>query len=162
MTGALDSQSLGRIRDGASVGETFGGLGSPLVELAGDGQVIVGPKPGHVLSSFVLEGVPCTLREDRVLGFELGLVYENDKLVLPSAELRTVRFSGAGALVIEAQSPIATIEVAHDRPVVARREVVVGWLGHLDVAPVLPADAPGAHHGLLRLTGSGSVLVSGL
>jgi Flp pilus assembly protein TadD/antitoxin component of MazEF toxin-antitoxin module len=162
MTGALDSKILERRRDGASLGETFGGLGSPLVELAGDGQVIIGPKPGHVLSSFVLEGVPCTLREDRVLGFELGLVYENDKLVLPSAELRTVRFSGAGALVIEAQSPIATIEVAHDRPVVARREVVVGWLGHLDVAPVLPADAPGAHHGLVRLTGSGSVLVSGL
>jgi len=162
MTGALDSRILERKRGGVSLGETFGGFGSPLVELAGDGQIVVGPKPGHLLSSFVLEGIPCTVREDRILGFQLSLVYENERIVLGSSELRTVVFAGAGALVLETQSALVTLAVTTDAPVVARREVVVGWLGNLELAPVLPADAPGAHHGLLRFRGEGSVLVSGL
>jgi len=162
MTGALDSRILERRRGGASLGETFGGFGSPLVELAGEGQVVVGPKPGSLLSSFVLEGAPCTVREDRVLGFQLSLTYDNDRIVLGSAELRTVRFEGEGALVLETASALVTLVVEAGASVVARREVVVGWLGALDVVSVLPADAPGAHHGLLRFSGEGSVLVSGL
>ncbi len=162
MTGALDSKILERRRGGLSLGETFGGFGSPLVELAGEGQIVVGPKPGHLLSSFVLEGIPCTVREDRVLGFQLSLVYDNDRITLGTTELRTVCFAGAGALVIETQSVIVTLAVSADASVIARREVVVGWLGPLSIAPVLPADAPGAHHGLLRFQGEGSVMVSGL
>lgn len=162
MTGALDSRILERRRGGASLGETFGGFGSPLVELAGEGQVVVGPKPGHLLSSFILEGAPCTVREDRVLGFQLSLDYENDRITLGAAELRTVRFAGQGALVLETASSLVTLAVEADASVVARREVVVGWLGAIDVTSVLPADAPGAHHGLLRFSGEGSVLVSGL
>lgn len=162
MTGALDSKILERKRGGSSLGETFGGFGSPLVELAGEGQVVVGPKPGALLSSFVLEGAPCTVREDRVLGFQLSLVYENERLLLGPSELRAVRFAGQGALVLETTAALVTLAVGPEEPVVARREVVVGWLGAIDVAAVLPADAPGAHHGLLRFSGEGSVLVSGL
>lgn len=162
MTGALDSKILERRRGGVSLGETFGGLGSPLVELAGEGQLVVGPKPGHLFSSFVLDGTPCTAREDRVLGFSLSLVYESSVLELGKQELRLVQFAGAGALVLETSSLLVTLAVTSEAPVIARRDVVVGWLGPLDVEPVLPADAPGAHHGLVRFRGDGSVLVAGL
>lgn len=162
MTGALDSKILERKRGGVSLRETFGGLGSPLVELAGEGQLVVGPKPGHMFSSFVLDGSPCTAREDRVLGFSLSLVYESSLLELGKQDLRVVRFAGAGALVLETSSLLVSLAVTSEAPVIARRDVVVGWLGALEVDPVLPADAPGAHHGLLRFRGEGSVLVAGL
>lgn len=69
MSGALNSKILERKQRGASLGETFGGLGSPLVEFVGEGHLVVGPKPGHTLWSFTLDGAPCSVREDRVLGF---------------------------------------------------------------------------------------------
>ncbi len=163
MSGVLDSKILERKRGGHSLGETFGGLGSPLVELTGDGHLVVGPKPGHLLWSFVLDGsAPCTVREDRVLGFQLSLGFDNELVELGASELRVVRYAGAGALVLETSSALVSLAVTRDAPVVVRREVVVGWLGGLDVTPVLPADAPGAHHGLLRMQGEGSVLASGL
>lgn len=162
MSGALDSKILERKQRGASLGETFGGLGSPLVELVGEGHLVVGPKPGHTLWSFTLDGAPCSVREDRVLGFQLSLAYENERVALGSAELGVVRFAGAGALVLETSSALVTLAVTPASAIVVRREVVVGWLGVLDITPVLPADAPGAHHGLVRFQGEGSVFVSGL
>ena len=81
---------------------------------------------------------------------------------LGPTELRVVRFAGAGAVVLETSSALVTLGVTPASGIVVRREVVVGWLGILDITPVLPADAPGAHHGLVRFQGEGSVLVSGL
>lgn len=162
MTGALDSRILERKRHGVSSGETFGGFGSPLVELAGAGQIVVGPKPGYLLSSFVIERIPCTVREDRILGFQLSLAYQNDRLTLGPTDLRVVCLTGTGALILETQSVLVTLEVTPAAPVVARREVVVGWLGGLELTAVSPTDAPGAHHGLVRFRGEGSVMVSGL
>ncbi|HRH01054.1 MAG TPA: AIM24 family protein, partial [Polyangiaceae bacterium] len=162
MSGALDSKILERKQRGASLGETFGGLGSPLVELVGEGHLVVGPKPGHTLWTFTLDGAPCSAREDRVLGFQLSLSYENERVALGPTELRVVRFAGAGAVVLETSSALVTLGVTPASGIVVRREVVVGWLGILDITPVLPADAPGAHHGLVRFQGEGSVLVSGL
>lgn len=162
MSGALDSKILERKQRGVACGETFGGLGSPLVELLGEGHLVVGPKPGHTLWTFTLDGAPCTAREDRVLGFQLSLLYDNERLALGATELRVVRFVGVGALVLETSSALVTLAVTPASPIVVRREVVVGWLGVLDITPVLPADAPGAHHGLVRFQGEGSVLASGL
>jgi Flp pilus assembly protein TadD len=142
--------------------EPFGGMGNPLLRMIVQGPVLLGPRSAHRLLPIVLEDTPLFLREDIVLAFDLALTFENGKLAFGEGDAVAVaQFRGAGAVVIELIDPIVSLEVTHARPVAARREALVGWLGRLLPRGIPISEAPGSQRGLLSFSGEGTVLVAG-
>ncbi len=142
--------------------EPFGGLGNPLLRMKVQGPVLLGPRSAHRLVPIGIEDDPLFLREDIVLAFDLALTFENGKLTFGESDAVAVaQFRGVGAVVIELIDPIVSLEVTQARPVVARREALVGWLGRLLPRAMPISEAPGSQRGLLGFAGEGTVLVAG-
>lgn len=155
-----------RTRDG-DIGEVLGGLGSPLVRVAGAALIALGTRPGYSLAVLTIGDELAFVREELLFGFELRLAYENGRLALdpgdgarPAGEgAPLVQLRGSGALVVELTGTLAWIPCAPGRPLTVRREWVVGWLGRLVPRSVPPGEAPSGQRGLLGFSGEGTVLV---
>ncbi len=155
---------LQRQTRGKTSGESFGGLGSPMVRASGGGELVVGPRASHALSAFTLHDDTIFVREDVLLGFELSLQFDNQKLALGDGDsIPVVQLRGSGAVLLELMEKMVAVEVLESRSVLVRHEVVLGWTAR--VAPRAPtlADARGGNEsqrGLLSFAGDGSVLLS--
>jgi uncharacterized protein (AIM24 family) len=160
---ALSMKLLERHMKGKPTGESFGGVGSPLVHATGDGQLVLAPRPGRKVSSFVLgdEDDMCFVREEVLLGFDGELAFENGRLATGEGEfVAVVQLRGKGAVLLEAIGEILTLEVQGSRGLSVRREVVLGWFGRLVPRALAPSEAPCGQRGLVSFAGEGRVLVA--
>ena len=161
-TGALESSVLERQTRTPSP-EPFGGIGNPLLRMKVPGPVLLGPRSAHRLVPISVEdGTTLFLREDLVLAFDLSLAFENGRLTFGETDTVPVaQFRGDGAVVLELIDPIVSLEATASRPVVARREALVGWIGRLAPRAIPISEAPSGQRGLLSFSGEGTVLVAG-
>ena len=158
---ALTMKLLERQVKGKSTGESFGGVGSPLVHATGEGQLVLAPRAGRKLSSFTLEDDMCFVREEVLLGFDGELVFENGRLATGEGEfVAVVQLRGKGAVLLEAIGEILTLEVQGNRGLSVRREVILGWFGRLVPRALAPSEAPCGQRGLVSFAGEGRVLVA--
>ncbi len=160
---ALTMKLLERHAKGKPTGESFGGVGSPLALVTGEGQLVLAPRPGRTLSSFALgdEDEMCFVREEVLLGFDGALVFENGRLATGEGEfVAVVQLRGKGAVLLEAIGEILTLEVHGSRGLSVRREVVLGWFGRLVPRALAPSEAPCGQRGLVSFAGEGRVLVA--
>ncbi len=168
VAGAVTTRVLHRRRDDIDLNEVLGGIGSPMVLIQGDCQVVLGPRPGFSVSLVqVADGAACVL-EDRLLAFASSLEYDCGRIVFeyPGERPRSgpegnavVQLRGTGVLALELAGTLASIESSPSRPLLVRREWIVGWLGRLVAHPLPPAEAPGGQRGLIGFAGEGTVLV---
>ena len=156
-----------RVRD-AETSEVLGGIGSPIVSVAGPAQLALGARPTRSLMELDLEDEPATVREDLIVGFELGLRYESEKLALdveggprkPQGDDGcTVRFSGPGHLFLDLAGTLAGVGCTQGRPLLVRRDWLVGWFGPLSPRALPTAESPGGQRGVIAFSGEGTVLV---
>jgi DNA-binding SARP family transcriptional activator len=161
-SGALESTVLERQTRTPSP-EPFGGIGNPLLRMKVAGPVLLGPRSAHRLVPITVEeGTTLFLREELVLAFDLALVFENGRLTFGETDAVPVaQFRGDGSVVLELIDPIVSLEVSASRPVVARREALVGWIGRLAPRAIPISEAPSGQRGLLSFSGEGTVLVAG-
>lgn len=161
-SGALESSVLERQTRTPSP-EPFGGIGNPLLRMKVPGPVLLGPRSAHRLVPITVEdGTTLFLREDLVLAFDLTLAFENGRLTFGETDMVPVaQFRGDGAVVLELIDPIVSLEASASRPVVARREALVGWVGRLAPRAIPISEAPSGQRGLLSFSGEGTVLVAG-
>ena len=158
---ALTMKLLERQVKGKPTGESFGGVGSPLVHATGEGQLVLAPRAGRKLSSFTLEDDMCFVREEVLLGFDGELVFENGRLATGEGEfVAVVQLRGKGAVLLEAIGEILTLEVQGNRGLSVRREVILGWFGRLVPRALAPSEAPCGQRGLVSFAGEGRVLVA--
>ena len=156
-----------RVRD-ADTHEVLGGIGTPLVRVSGNVQLVLAAKAGHALIPMALRDELAFVREEALLGFELRLAYENGRLALePAGEgvraagegAHVVQLRGTGALVLELAGELASVPCAPGRTLLVRREWIVGWLGRLVPRASPPAESPMGQRGLIAFSGEGTVLV---
>ena len=157
-----------RVRD-ADTHEVLGGIGSPLVRVSGDAQLVLGAKAGHALIPMALQDELAFVREEALLGFELRLAYENGRLALePAGEggraasegAHVVQLRGRGALVARAAGELASAAVRAG-PRAARAPRVDRGLARAAGAARAPAHrvAQRVSGGLIAFSGEGTVLV---
>lgn len=157
----LTMKLLERQMKGKPTGESFGGVGSPVVHAAGDGQLVLAPRAGRKLSSFVLEEEMCFVREEVLLGFDGGLTYENGRLATGEGEfVAVVQLRGKGGVLLEAIGEVITLDVKPSRGMSVRREVILGWFGRLVPRALAPSEAPCGQRGLVSFAGEGRVLLA--
>ena len=161
-SGTLDTSVLERQTRTPSP-EPFGGMGNPLVRMNAQGPILLGPRSAHRLVPIALdEGSALFLREDLVLGFELALGFENGRLTFGETDSMPVaQFKGQGTVVLELIDAIVSLDATQGRPVVARREALVGWNGRVLPRAIPMSEAPSGQRGLVGFTGEGTVLVAG-
>jgi len=160
--GAVTTAILQRHVRGKPLGESFGGVGSPLVRIAGAGEIALGPRASHHLVSFTLQGDAETafLREEHLLGFDLTLEFENGKLALGDGDAApVVQLRGQGAVLLELMDRMLGVEVEPSRTVIVRHELVVGWTGKVLARHVPLSETPSGQRGLISFAGEGVVLV---
>jgi uncharacterized protein (AIM24 family) len=132
------------------------------VHAAGEGQLVLGPRPGRKLASFRLDDELCFAREEVLLGFEGSLAFENGRLATGEGEfVAVVQLRGKGAVLFESIGEVLSIEVAGNaRGISVRREVILGWFGRLVPRALAASEAPCGQRGLLTFAGEGRVLLS--
>jgi uncharacterized protein (AIM24 family)/Flp pilus assembly protein TadD len=161
--GAIVTEVLPRRTRGKSTGESFGGVASPIASLAGTGELVLSPRPSHTVVPFAMAEEIVTVREEVLLGFELvGLTYENGKLALGDGEsAHVVQLRGTGAVLIELLEHLQSIDIHEGRPILVRRECLVGWTGaKISPRALPPSEAPSGQRGLLSLAGDGTVFLT--
>ena len=159
----LKMSLLERHMKGKPTGESFGGVASPMVQVLGDGELVLGARPGRKLHAFPIDEM-CFAREDVLLGFGggAGVQFENGRLTTGEGEhLPVVQLRGDGAVLIEAIGDVIGLAVHSERSLSVRREAILGWFGRLVPRSVAPADAPCGQRGLVSFAGEGRVLLAG-
>jgi hypothetical protein len=134
----------------------------PLVRVAGDAQLVLGPRPGRRLAFLAVADELAFVREDLLAGFELALAYENGRVVLEHGAkdpVHIVQLRGAGSFLLEVPGTLGSLPSRPGQPLLVQREWIVGWFGRLLTRALLPAEAPGGRSGLVGFWGEGSVLV---
>jgi uncharacterized protein (AIM24 family) len=162
VAGSASTRVLHRRTRDAETREVLGGLGSPFVRVAGDAQLVLGARPQQRLALLAVEDDLAFVREDMLVGFELALQYENGRVPLePSAaeESAVVQFRGSGMFVVDVPGELASLPSGPERPLIARREWIVGWFGRLVTRALSSTESPGGHRGLIGFWGEGTVLV---
>jgi uncharacterized protein (AIM24 family) len=158
---SLTVKLLEKQTKGKPTGESFGGVGSPVVHASGAGQLVLGPRAGRKLSSFGLVDEMCFVREEILLGFDGELAYENGRLATGEGDLLAiVQLRGTGAVLLEAIGEVLTLDVKANRGISVRREVILGWFGRLVPRALAPSEAPCGQRGLVSFAGEGRVLVA--
>ena len=166
--GAAMTRVLHRRTRDTETAEVLGGIGSPLVRIEGEGELVMGPRPAHELALLTLEDDLAFMREDCVLGFELALSYENGRISLdpatesgrPSGDGTAIlQLRGAGTFVVEVAGKLSSLASSPGRPLIVRREWIVGWFGRLVPRALPAAGSPTGQRGLVAFAGEGLVLL---
>lgn len=140
--------------------EPLGGQASPLLLLRGVRQLLLGPMPGRTVRAFVLEEDYLYLREELLVGFDEGLSHDSGRLPFSEHEgAMVVQLSGTGVAVIELSVEMGALDVREGEHVTVRRELVLGWSGHLTPRQLAPSEAAIAARGLVQFQGEGVVLI---
>ncbi len=168
VSGTVSTRALHRRTRENESAEVLGGIGSPLVRIAGSAELVLGPRPAHEVAVVTLDDELAFLREDAVLAFELRLAYESGRLasdapgdsVRSSAEtVHVVQLRGSGAVALELARKLASVPCSAGRALLVRREWIVGWIGRLVPRALPPSDSPSGQRGLVGFSGEGAVLV---
>jgi uncharacterized protein (AIM24 family) len=162
VAGSVSTRVMHRRTRDAETREVLGGLGSPFVRVAGDAQVVLGARPRQRLVLLAVEEELAFVREDLLVGFELALQYENGRVPLEpgsAEESAMVQFRGSGTFVVDVPGELASLPSGSGRPLIARREWIVGWFGRLVTRALSSTESPGGHRGLTGFWGEGTVLV---
>ena len=149
-----------RSREGEAL-EVLGGIGSPLVQIAGIANLVLGARTGHSLAIVPLAVDLAFVREDVLLGFEATLAHENGRLALDASADGTpiVQLRGSGSFVVELRSELGRVPCATGSALLVRREWIVGWTGRLLPRALPPGESLSGQRGLISFAGEGSVLV---
>jgi uncharacterized protein (AIM24 family) len=169
IAGTSSTRALHRRSADAETNEVLGGIGSPLVCIRGAAELALAARSKRELTVLTLDDEPICVFEDTLLAFDLGMSYENARVRLDgeAAGTRTsteggamtVQLRGSGALVLELGGRLGGVPCTSGRPLLARREWVVGWLGPLVARPVPSAESPNGQRGLVGFAGEGTVLL---
>jgi hypothetical protein len=168
IAGATSTRVLHRRAGDAETHEVLGGIGSPLVRVAGAAQLVLASRPARELALWALRDELAFVREDMLLGFELRLTYENARFGLdpeggaarpPTDGAPVVQLEGSGEFVLELTGSLAAMPCVPVRPLLVRREWIVGWLGRLVPRALPAAEAPNGQRGLIGFSGEGTVLL---
>lgn len=147
---------------GRQIDEPLGGPRAPLIEIAGKGELVLGPTAGQRLHPIALDEETFYLREDALVGFELGVSYENGRLPLGDGDaVPMVQLRGPGSVIAAIPDSAAALEIAEGRSTSIRAVTVLGWLGRVVPRALLASEAPGGMRGLVSFSGEGMVLVNG-
>ena len=154
-----------RSRDGETL-EPLGGSSAPLLQIAGDAQLVFAPRAGGRLTLLAVDSDLAFVREDLLAGFDLALVYENGRVGLEAGAsasageaVSVVQLRGRGSFVVEANGELGSLPSRPGQPLLVQRDWIVGWFGRLLTRTLLPAEAPGGRRGLVGFWGEGTVLV---
>ena len=169
VSGAVTTRVMHRRSRDADGSDVLGGIGSPVVRVAGSAQLVLGSRAGHKPHPLALSDDLAFVREETLLGFELSLAYENGRLALeppgegtrgPSEGAHIVQLRGTGTALLELTGALASVPCAPNQPLLVRREWVAGWLGRLVTRPLPAAESPSGQRGLIAFSGEGTVLVT--
>ena len=70
-----------------------------------------------------------------------------------------MQLRGSGTFVLDVPGELASLPSGSERPLIARREWIVGWFGRLVTRALSSTESPGGHRGLVGFWGEGTVLV---
>jgi hypothetical protein len=156
------SQVLKRHARGRTFDEPLGGPGTPLVEISGRCDLVIGPPSGRKLHAVTLGEEPIYLREDVLAGFELTVSYENGRLPAGDGDaIAMVQLRGRGSVIMALPERTSSLEITTARSTSLRAGLVLGWMGRLLPRTLPPNDAPAAAHGFVTFGGEGMVLIDG-
>jgi uncharacterized protein (AIM24 family) len=159
--GATSSVTPRRAR-GRTLEEPLGGAASPLVEISGRGELVLGPAMGHILELFLLEEDPLYLCEEALVGFEPGVAHENGRLPVGDGEaIGMVQLRGPGVVVASLPQGVRAIEITDLRTAAIRAIAVLGWVGRVVPRSLPASETPAGVRGLVAFAGEGMVLVDG-
>jgi uncharacterized protein (AIM24 family) len=151
----LQRRARGRVLD-----EPLGGASTPLVELGGKVELVLGPAVGRKLAVLALEEEALYLREDTVTGFESAVGWENGRLPVGDGDaVPMVQLRGPGTVVASFPERMASIEVVEGRSVAVRGASVLGWIGRVVPRALLASEAPVGVRGFVAFAGEGMVLL---
>ncbi|MFO0617672.1 MAG: tetratricopeptide repeat protein [Polyangiaceae bacterium] len=166
----MTTRMLSRRARGRDLDEPLGGPASPLFELGGTGEVVLGPNVGTHLAVLRATSEPMFTRETALAAIEGPLVYESGRLagsdgeVVQMIQLRSGEGPESGSpsvVVLSLPNPTAALEVTPAKPVLLRTHAVIGWTGRITPRNLPPSEAPGKARGFVSLTGEGMVLLDG-
>jgi hypothetical protein len=166
VAGHVTTRILHRRTREVETSEVLGGIGSPLVRVAGDAQLVLGSRPGHALTLMDAGGDLVFVREELLVGFEMSLQYESGRVDLgaaPGESVPVVQLRGAGTFVVEVPGDLAhlaRLQATAGTPLLVKRDWVIGWFGRLVPRILASTDSPGGHRGLIGFSGDGSVVVN--
>lgn len=142
--------------------EPLGGAASPLLDLPGKSELVLGAPEGHKLVALALADEPLYLREAALAGFEPAVTYENGRLPVGDGDaIAMVQLRGPGTIVASLPEPSHAVEVIDGRNVTVRASHVVAWSGRLLPRALFASEAPAGARGLVAFTGEGMVLLDG-
>jgi uncharacterized protein (AIM24 family) len=154
------SSVLQRRARGRTLDEPLGGASSPVVEIAGKVELVLAPSGGHRLWPIQLEDEALYLREDILLGLEVGVSYENGRLPVGDGEaIPMVQLRGPGVVVVSLPDRVASIEITEGRSTSVRGGSVIGWIGRVVPRALVTSEAPGGSRGFVAFAGEGMVLL---
>lgn len=158
--GGHTTRPLTRRMRGKATDEPLGGVTSPVHEISGRGELVLGPGPGQRLVAVLVDDEPVYIREELLVGFESCIGYENGRFAVGDGEaLPMIQLRGAGAASLALPASAASLEVAEGRTAVLRGLSVLGWVGRVLPRALSPTEAPGSARGFVALSGEGMVLV---
>lgn len=166
-TAAADiaASPLMRQRRGFTLDEPLGGAASPIVDVLGSVEIVLGPEPGRHLIALTLRDEPLFLREDLLAAFDRRINYENGRLRLEESgegdAIPMIQLRGSGDLVASLPEGVLTVEVATGSRTVVRGLSVLGWTGRVVPRALPPAESVAGVKGLVALAGEGMVLLDG-
>lgn len=150
-----------RVR-GRIVDEPLGGPLSPLFEMAGRGELVIGPAEGRRLAVILVDDERVYLREDMVSAFEMTVTYESGRLATGDGEaIGVLQLRGKGSVVASLPQQLSALEITAERSVAVRASAVLGWIGRSLPHTLLPSEAPAGLRGFVSFAGEGMVLVDG-
>jgi uncharacterized protein (AIM24 family) len=156
-TSPLLRRTRGRVGE-----EPLGGAASPISEITGKGELVLGPARGQRLAPIQLDDEPFYVREDALSGFETSVVYENGRLPVGDGEaIGMVQLRGPGAVIVELPEGATALEIIDARMTAVRAGSVIGWVGRLVPRALLASEAPAGARGFVAFAGEGMVLVDG-
>ena len=132
--------------------------GAAVVTLSGSGTALLRAKETLVVIELRDDEEAC-VRASSLVAHASSLTAETtDRQVVGEFDEDIVRFSGRGAIILQAHTELVTLPVGLTHATTVRWDDVVGWTGHVIGAPSDSADVSGRT--LARFAGNGSLLLS--
>ncbi len=166
--GGFQSAMRNRRARGRDLDEPLGGAASPLFEIEGVGNVVLGPTVGARLTLVAVDRDPLFVRESALVAMEASVTYENGRLAggdgdsIAMVQLRAEPADGvatrSASVVLALPSSVSSLEVRDGQSLLLRAHTILGWTGRILPRQLAPSEAPGKMRGFISLLGEGMVL----